>query len=173
MCKPLVLLFSAFVIFGLSEALANDIAFTPEFLLIEDKEDYPLGKHLFFLEDPVNSHVETIFQHFSQEEFQPLGHPNLFNKGFSQSIWWFALPLENALNRENSVIFSPASASILEGTLYIFSEEGILLDSLLSGYGIHNNQRDMDTRLISYHITLKPKEKVILLLKADSRGRNT
>ncbi|WP_202949664.1 sensor histidine kinase [Cecembia lonarensis] len=153
--------------------MANDIFLKPAYLLIEDQEDYPLEDHLQFFEDQEGLDLSGIFEAYRQHKFQALGHPYLFNKGFSQSIWWFALALENATETENSVILSPASASLLEGTLYILNDEGKLMDTKRSGYGIRNEDRDMDTRLISYQITLAPKERVILLLKTDSRGRNT
>jgi|GEM_PF-1739133 len=161
------------MVIGLNLVLAEDNPDPISFLKIEDKEDYPLENHLQFFEDAEGMTWERVFSSLQQQQFQPLGHPYLFNKGFSQSIWWFALALENATETENSVIFSPASASLLEGSLYILNDEGKLIDTKLSGYGIRNEDRDMDTRLISYHVTLAPKERVILLLKTDSRGRNT
>jgi signal transduction histidine kinase len=80
--------------------------------------------------------------------------------------------LENTLDTENAVIFSPASASLMHATMFVLDESGKILDKQHSGYLINKENRDMNTRLNSFLITLAPKEKVTLLLKTDSRGRH-
>jgi signal transduction histidine kinase len=151
---------------------AKSNPFALPFLQIEDKEDYNLEGYLFVLEDTQNRDLSWAFESYSKNAFQRMDHPYLFNKGFSKSIWWFALALENQLDQENILIFSPASSSLHEATLYTLDESGKIANTQISGYRVPNDIRDMDTRLVSFRISLAPKEKVILLLKTDSRGRN-
>jgi signal transduction histidine kinase len=140
---------------------------------INSAPDYPIGDHISFWKDSGNSAQEEVLKKFHQGSFSPLGHPTLFNKGYTESIWWFAFQIENELDSKNTVIFSPAGAAIREGTLYSFDESGKLMDTAYSGY-IHAGQsRDMHSRLNSYKLIIPAAASYTYLFKLDSRGLNT
>ncbi|MFD2201163.1 7TM diverse intracellular signaling domain-containing protein [Shivajiella indica] len=151
---------------------ANSFTFDLPFIQIENREDYELEGYFFSLEDPQNSGIDWAIESLSNDAFQLLDHPYLFNKGFNKSIWWFAMALENQLDQENTVIFSAASSALKKANLYLLNESGKIGQILVSGYDIPSKVRDMDSRLNSFRVILAPREKVILLLETDARGRN-
>jgi signal transduction histidine kinase len=163
--KKIILI--AFLIALQSNAYSN----SHSFLKIDDKEDYRLEKHLLVLESPENLEILKVYDKYSSGGFSEIGN-HVFNKGFSKSIWWFALALENQLDQENVVIFSAASSSLKEATLYVLDESGNITNTLFSGYNVPGKIRDVDSRLNSFRLILAPKERVILMLETDSRGRN-
>lgn len=142
-------------------------------LKISDQDDYSLANHIFYLEDQEDKDMIWAHQSFKSGLFEKLGNSNVFNKGYSNSKWWFALKLENELDEDNTVIFSPAGSSLMFATLYIMNNDGKLQTSKISGYNLKENQRNLESRLNAFDITLKPREKVTLLLETDSRGRST
>jgi signal transduction histidine kinase len=140
---------------------------------INSAPDYPIGEHISFWKDNGNSAPEEALRKCQQGSFSPLGHPTLFNKGYTEFIWWFAFRIENELDSKNTVIFSPAGAAIREGTLYTFDNTGKLIETAYSGF-IHAGQsRDMHSRLNSYELILPAGEGFTYLFKLDSRGLNT
>lgn len=151
--------------------LASDIAFSS--VKVSDKEDYSLQNQIFFFEDKGYEDYKSAYQSFKNGLFGNLGSTNLFNKGYSNSKWWFALNLENELYEDNTIIFSPAGSSLMKATLYIINKEGKLLTSKITGYHLGEDQRSLESRLNALTVTLKPREKVTLLLETDSRGRST
>jgi signal transduction histidine kinase len=163
--KTIILL--AFLIAFQSNAFSN----SHFFLKIDKKEDYGLEEHLLVWESPENMEILKVYDKYSSGRFSEIGN-HVFNKGFSKSIWWFALALENQLDQENVVIFSAASSSLKKAILYVFDEFGNITDTQVSGYNLPGKIRDVDSRLNSFRLILSPKERVVLLLKTDSRGRN-
>lgn len=140
---------------------------------ISDAPDYPIGEHISFWRDESNGGIDVALQKFQKGDFSPLGHPTLFNKGYTESIWWFAFQIKNGIDSKNTVIFSPAGAAIREGTLYTFDEKGVLIGTAYSGF-IHGGQsRDMHSRLNSYELILPAGAGYTYLFKLDSRGLNT
>lgn len=140
---------------------------------INSAPDYPIGDHISFWKDDGNTVPEEVLKKFHQGSFSPLGHPTLFNKGYTESIWWFAFQIENELDSKNSVIFSPAGAAIREGILYTFDENGILIDESYSGFIHAGSSRNMHSRLNSYELILPEGAGYTYLFKLDSRGLNT
>jgi len=162
-----IIILLAFLIAFQNNAFSN----SHFFLKIDKKEDYGLEEHLLVWESPENMEILKVYDKYSSGGFIEIGNP-IFNKGFSKSIWWFALALENQLDQENVVIFSAASSSLKKAILYVFDEFGNITDTQVSGYNLPGKIRDMDSRLNSFSLILSPKERVVLLLKTDSRGRN-
>jgi signal transduction histidine kinase len=153
--------------------LLGEQAIDTNAIKINDAPDYPIGEHISFWRDEGNGGIDVALQKFRNGSFTPLGHPTLFNKGYTESIWWFAFQIKNEIDSKNTVIFSPAGAAIREGTLYTFDEKGVLLDTAYSGF-IHAGQsRDMHSRLNSYELILPAGAGYTYLFKLDSRGLNT
>lgn len=169
MLKSLISIILLFL-FG-TMSMANESVISS--VKVSDKEDYSLGNQIYYLEDKGDQDFRSAFQSFKNGLFDSLGKSNIFNKGYSTSKWWFAFNIENELDEENTVIFSPASSSLMKATLYIINNEGNLHTSKITGYNLNENQRNLESRLNAFTITLKPRERVTLLLETDSRGRST
>lgn len=159
-----------FILIGY-HAIAQQLAVPT--LKVSDQADYPLADHIYYLEDQLGKDIAWAYQSFQDGFFEKLGNSNVFNKGYSNSKWWFALKLENELNEDNTVIFSPAGSSLMQATLYVFNNNDGLRAKKITGYNLKENQRNLESRLNAITITLKPREKVTLLLETDSRGRST
>lgn len=131
-----------------------------------------IGTSMFYWEQDKEYSLEEVRTIFEKGGFTPL-NANLFNKGYTESIWWFGFLLENKLDEKNKVIFSPVGAAIKEGVLYTFDEQGELIKEQYSGFLFSGKDRDMNSRINSYEIILPPLAKRMFLLRVDSRGLNT
>jgi signal transduction histidine kinase len=132
-----------------------------------------IGPNMFYWEEVGGNSPEQVLKKFLNGEFTSFGEARLFNKGYTESIWWFAFVLENSLDENNKVIFSPVGAAIKEGILYTFDENGGLLKEQYSGFLYAGSERDMNSRINSYQVILPPLAQRLFLLKVDSRGLNT
>lgn len=162
----LMVFFSPYYLYGQESSKSGTIR-------INDVPDYPVGEHISFWRDNENVAPEEALRKFQQGSFTPLGHPTLFNKGYTESIWWFAFQIENELDSKNTVIFSPAGAAIREGTLYTYDENGILIEESYSGFIHAGPSRNMHSRLNSYELILPEGAAYTYIYKLDSRGLNT
>jgi signal transduction histidine kinase len=132
-----------------------------------------IGPKMFYWEEVGNNSPEQVLKKFLNGDFTSFGEAKLFNKGYTESIWWFAFVLENTLDENNKMIFSPVGAAIKEGILYTFDENGELLKEQYSGFLYAGSKRDMNSRINSYQVILPPLAQRLFLLKVDSRGLNT
>lgn len=142
-------------------------------LKINHAPDYPIGDYLFYWEETEGLHLNEVLNKFKTNSFEPLGHHSLFNKGFTEAIWWFGFQLENELDAGNMVIMSPAGAAIKEAILFTFDENDGLINEQFSGFLYSGNKRTMNSRLNSYELVIPPNSIYTYLLRVDSRGLNT
>jgi len=131
-----------------------------------------IGPSMYYWEEARESSPEAVLKIFKEGGFTPL-NAKLFNKGYTESIWWFGFSMENKLDEKNKVIFSPVGAAIKEGILYSFDEQGVLKKEQYSGFLFSGKDRDMNSRINSYEVILPPLAKRTFLLRVDSRGLNT
>uniref|UniRef100_UPI0035945D53 7TM diverse intracellular signaling domain-containing protein n=1 Tax=Aquiflexum sp. TaxID=1872584 RepID=UPI0035945D53 len=136
-------------------------------------KDVLIGPSMFYWEEDGAGNPYQVLERFLDGQFTSFGEAKLFNKGYTESIWWFAFMLENNLDENNKVIFSPVGAAIKEGILYTFDPDGKLLNEQYSGFLYSGKRRDMNSRINSYQIILPPLAQRLFLLKVDSRGLNT
>ncbi|WP_373523805.1 7TM diverse intracellular signaling domain-containing protein [Aquiflexum sp.] len=151
----------------------NAEGFTVQPIPVSYPNDELIGPSMFYLEEEDDSNPYQVLERFLDGQFTSFGEAKLFNKGYTESIWWFAFMLENNLNENNKVIFSPVGAAIKEGILYTFDPDGELLNEQYSGFLYSEKRRDMNSRINSYQIILPPLAQRLFLLKVDSRGLNT
>ncbi|WP_373519984.1 7TM diverse intracellular signaling domain-containing protein [Aquiflexum sp.] len=142
-------------------------------LKINQAPDYPIGDYLFYWEETENFSLNEVLNKFKEKGFEALGHHSLFNKGYTESIWWFGFQLENELDAGNMVILSPAGAAIKEAILFTFDENDSLINEQVSGFLYSGNKRAMNSRLNSYELLIPPNSIYTYLLRVDSRGLNT
>ncbi|WP_194975609.1 sensor histidine kinase [Aquiflexum lacus] len=158
-------------IFWVGEVFAESFQIQP-FPVVYPNEEL-LGSHMFYWEEVGENSPDQVLKKFLNGEFTSFGEARLFNRGYTESIWWFAFVLENSLDENNKVIFSPVGAAIKEGILYTFDENGELLLEQYSGFLYAGSERDMNSRINSYQVILPPLTQRFFLLKVDSRGLNT
>ncbi|MCC5929615.1 MAG: hypothetical protein JJU28_10250 [Cyclobacteriaceae bacterium] len=142
-------------------------------LNIDNSPDYLMGNYISFIEDKDGMNYTQVIDAYNSGAFHSLGHERLFNKGYTESMWWFAFRLKNSLDKENKVIFSPVGASIREGILYVFDHQNQLLEKQYSGFLYGGDKRPLKSRIVSYEIHLDPGAEYLFLLYVDSRGLNT
>ena len=145
----------------------------PDLLKINQAPDYPIGDYLYYLEETENLSLNEVLNAFKTRGFEALDHHSLFNKGYTESIWWFAFQLENELDSRNMVILSPAGAAIKEAVLFTFDENDSLINKQFSGFLYAGDKRAMNSRLNSYELVIPPNAVYTYLLRVDSRGLNT
>lgn len=145
-----------------------------ETLFAADQPDYPVGEYMQYLEDhPGELGPEAALSAYLSGNFVPLDNPRLFNKGFTESIWWFGFGIENGLETDNTLIFSPAGATIRDATLYTFDQDGKLVRAQTTGFDHTGTTRDLASRINSFQLKLPRNEKYTYLMRVDSRGMNT
>ena len=107
--------------------------FLPTAIPVSTPDGELIGTFIYYWENNGQASIESVHEIFRSGDFTPL-NANLFNKGYTESIWWFGFVLENILDEKNKVIFSPVGAAIKEGILYTFDEEGVLVNEQYSGF---------------------------------------
>lgn len=131
---------------------------------------YPIGEHLYFLEDKEDLEWTGAIKKFDQKEFDKLNHSYLLNNGFSSSVWWYYFKIENTLEEANRVIFSPGGTGISLAKLYSFNSKGEFIGIDSTGYSVSPKKRKIESRINSFEISFHPKEEKTFLLRLDSRG---
>ncbi|MFN3999032.1 7TM diverse intracellular signaling domain-containing protein [Algoriphagus sp.] len=145
----------------------------PDVAQIKNPSNLLIAPSIFYLEDKTERSIEQSLYDYLEGNFNPLGNQYVFNKGYTESIWWFGFSLENGLDEINQLIFSPVGAAIREGILYTFTQSGELVNTQYSGFKYGGDQRDINSRITSYNLKFEPGETLHFLLKVDSRGLNT
>jgi signal transduction histidine kinase len=143
-------------------------------LIATDQLDYPIGQYIRVMEDPLGDlQPSAALASYRRGNFEQLENPRLFNEGFTESIWWFGFGIENGLGTDNSLIFSPAGATIRDATLFTFDQKGDLIRTQATGFDYSGGKRDLASRINSFQLNLPKNEKFTYLLRVDSRGMNT
>jgi signal transduction histidine kinase len=97
----------------------------------------------------------------------------VFNKGFTESVWWFAFRLENPLDSDITFIFNPYSSSHTSSDLFVIDESGVLLEASKSGHRVLQKDRPIKYWVVNFELNVPKGESRDFLLRVDTRGRPT
>lgn len=127
---------------------------------------------VYFFEEKAPLSWEQAFQKLESGEFELLKE-NVFNKGFTKSIWWFVFRLENPLDSDVTFIFNPYSSSHNSVDLFVINEIGELIDFFQSGHRVLKKDRPIKYWVVNFELHVPVGETRDFLLRVDARGRHT
>jgi len=164
-------IFQLFFLTGLVLNFSPRIALAQDALVITDTSSYPVREYLRVLEAHPSEGIAYVLNRYASGDFQPINSDGPFNKGATTNIWWFALPIKNALDQNNNVIFMAANQNAALITLYEqLNGEFVAVDT--TGYAIPTASRTLNTRLFSFELKLQPLEEKLYFISIDTRGGN-
>ncbi len=127
---------------------------------------------VYFLEEKEPLDWQEAKTKFHSGEFELL-EGKVFNKGFTESIWWFAFRLENPLDSDITFIFNPYSSSHTSSDLFVMDESGELLEASKSGHRVLQQDRPIKYWVVNFDLHVPAGESRDFLLRVDTRGRPT
>ncbi|GMQ24090.1 hypothetical protein Aoki45_07720 [Algoriphagus sp. oki45] len=127
---------------------------------------------VYFLEEKKPLDWQEAKAKFHSGEFELL-KGRVFNKGFTESVWWFAFRLENPLDSDITFIFNPYSSSHTSSDLFVFDESGELLEASKSGHRVLQKDRPIKYWVVNFELYVPKGESRDFLLRVDTRGRPT
>ena len=166
-----IIIFQFLYLTGLILYFSTKITLAHGVLSISDKDSYPVRSYLQVLEATPAEGIAYVVNRYEAGAFQPLPTSGPFNKGATTSIWWFALPMENLLDKQNNVIIMAATQNAALITLYE-KVNGEFVPVDYTGYDIPSKDRSLDTRLFSFELNLEPKEEKLYFISVDTQGGN-
>lgn len=138
----------------------------------DDYLAYNLKDLVYFFEEKAPLSWQQAFQKLESGEFELL-EGNVFSKGFTKSIWWFAFRLENPLDSEVEMVIPPYPPLAEVINYYALREDGTLAKEIKSGTQVLRIQRNVNYRLFYFDMIVPPGESMYCLLRMDTRGRHT
>ncbi|MCH6201272.1 ATP-binding protein [Aquiflexum sp. LQ15W] len=127
---------------------------------------------IYFLEEKEPLEWQEAKAMFHSGDFDLL-EGRVFNKGFTESVWWFAFRLENPLDSDITFIFNPYSSSHTTADLFVINESGELLDSFQSGHRVLQKDRPIKYWVVNFELHVPAGEARDFLLRVDTQGRST
>ncbi|WP_338223133.1 7TM-DISM domain-containing protein [Algoriphagus confluentis] len=127
---------------------------------------------VYFFEEKEPLDWQEAKAKFHSGEFELL-KGRVFNKGFTESVWWFAFQLENPLDSDITFIFNPYSSSHTSWDLFVIDESGELLEASKSGHRVLQKDRPIKYWVVNFELHVPAGESRDFLLRVDARGRPT
>jgi signal transduction histidine kinase len=167
------LVFAFFLIGWMENAFAQTIK--SHKISFEEHDDYlayNLKDLVYFFEEKEPLSWDQAYQKLESGEFELL-EGNVFSRGFTESIWWFAFRLENPADSEVEMVISPYPPFAEVLNYFAIREDGTLAREIKSGTQVVRTQRNVNYRLFYFDMLVPPGESMYCLLRMDTRGRHT
>lgn len=138
----------------------------------DNYSSYTLENLVYFFEEKEPLSWEQSYQKLLSGEFELL-EGDVFSKGFTKSIWWFAFRLENPDNSGVEVVISPYPPFAKAVDLFVIQEDGVLEKEVKSGTQVKRTLRNVNYRLFYFDVIVPAGGSRYCLIRLDTRGRHT
>lgn len=157
------------------EGKTNAQTIKSHLISLEEYDNYiafTLEDLVYFFEEKEPMSWEQSHQKLLSGEFELL-EGNVFSKGFTKSIWWFAFRLENPANSDVEIVISPYPPFAKAVDLFVIQEEGLLEKEIKSGTQVKRTLRNVNYRLVYFDVIVPAGGERYCLVRLDTRGRHT
>jgi hypothetical protein len=134
--------------------------------------EFTLEDLVYFFEEKEPMSWEQSYQKLLSGEFELL-EGDVFSKGFTKSIWWFAFRLENQGSTAVEIVVPPYPPFAKEIDFFTIRQDGMLEKEINSGTQVVRTQRNVNYRLFYFDLTVPSGDARYCLIRLDSRGRHT
>jgi len=134
--------------------------------------EFTLKNLVYFFEEKEPLSWNQAYQKLESGEFELL-KGNVFSKGLTKSIWWFAFRLENPGEEAVEIVVPPYPPFAKEIDFFAIRQDGMLEKEINSGTQVVRTQRNVNYRLFYFDLTVPAQDARYCLIRMDSRGRHT
>jgi PAS domain-containing protein len=139
-------------------------------MLTAEQGEYPLGLHLWLLEDPLGQlSIEQVSSPEFADEFTPSTQP-IPNFGYSRSTHWARLELTHTLTQPQEWLLEVADPTLNSVTLYLPNPDDFTFTSKQTGDLYPRSTRDIDAPNFLFTLPLQPNQTQTFYLRIANVG---